>query len=281
VSYILDALKRSEQERRQVDSSNLSNDMILIPQKKTKTQWWPFLLLAIFVLNIGAYVVFNLNNDSAIESTTSDGTITLFSEEKTSFQNKDHPRVNVPTKNHVGQKKIPNHVKSQTVIKKQATQLESSTPLVQTKSEGELIVPRRKAQNDDLTTAYVDSSVEQETKKIFINKDSDKLTVSVGDDFQRDNSRSQDTADANPFLSYPSLTELSVHFQKSIPSLIFNSHIYSGDPTARRVMINNVYLSEGQKIEGMTLHAIGEFEILLEKDTELFTMPVLRDWQGV
>ena len=115
----------------------------------------------------------------------------------------------------------------------------------------------------------------------FINKDSDKLTVSVGDDFQRDNSRSQDTADANPFLSYPSLTELSVHFQKSIPSLIFNSHIYSDDPTARRVMINNIYLREGQRIEGMTIHAIGEFDILLEKNTELFTLPVLRDWQGV
>ena len=166
-------------------------------------------------------------------------------------------------------------------MKKQASQKVSSDVQEQNKLQGELIVPRRKAQSDDLTTAYVDSSVEQEAKKVFIHKDSDKLTVTVGDGFQRDTSPSQKQANAEPFLAYPSLAELNVHFQKSIPSLIFNSHIYSDDPTARRVMINNVYLREGQKIEGMTLHAIGEFEILLEKDTELFTMPVLRDWQGV
>ena len=294
MSYILDALKRSEQERRQVGSSNLSNDMMLIPRKRNKTQWWPFLLLAIFVLNIGAYVILNYKSDPVIGQEPGLISPSQNSDRSLSVQNKGRSNEGMSPNNYLGQKSIPSHVNTARQIKQQAVYPVNNSQVSKekyrntvqdTEYEGELIVPRKGSQSANLgspsPSPYQLSSEEQERKKFTIHKDNEQVTVTVGQDPYNGNTANVDSASIDPFTAYSSLSELSVNFQRDIPSLIFNSHIYSDDPAARRVMINNIYLREGQRIEGMTLHAIGEFEILLEKNDELFTMPVLRDWQGV
>jgi len=65
-----------------------------------------------------------------------------------------------------------------------------------------------------------------------------------------------------------------------VPNLLFNSHIYSESPSARRVMINNIYLREGQQFLGMEVVEIGEFNIVFKKDGVLFKLPAMRDWNG-
>jgi len=88
------------------------------------------------------------------------------------------------------------------------------------------------------------------------------------------------SSESDALIGYPHLSELTIHFQKSIPTLIFNSHIYSDIPDSRRVMINNLYLREGQGFSEMVLIEIGEFYIAIEKDGTSFKIPVLRDWLG-
>ena len=73
---------------------------------------------------------------------------------------------------------------------------------------------------------------------------------------------------------------MSRGFQRSVPNLSFNSHIYSDQPSARRAMINSNYLREGQGFEGMTLDQIGEAFIVLTKDGQQFKLPILRDWHA-
>jgi len=76
----------------------------------------------------------------------------------------------------------------------------------------------------------------------------------------------------------PHLVELPLPFQKSIPDLIFNSHIYSSEPSARRVMINNQYMRTGDSFSGIRVERITEEGVVLSKNGRQFRVGVVRDW---
>lgn len=76
----------------------------------------------------------------------------------------------------------------------------------------------------------------------------------------------------------PHLVELPLSFQKSIPDLMFNSHIYSTDPYASRVMINGHYLSQGESFSGIRVEEVTENGVVLSKQGRTFRVGVVRDW---
>lgn len=76
----------------------------------------------------------------------------------------------------------------------------------------------------------------------------------------------------------PHLVELPVSFQKDVPDLTFNSHIYSSEPASRRVMINNTYLRVGDTFEGLRVEDITEDGVVLSRDGRRFRVGVVRDW---
>lgn len=76
----------------------------------------------------------------------------------------------------------------------------------------------------------------------------------------------------------PHLVELPLSFQKSIPDLMFNSHIYSTDPYASRVMINGHYMRQGESFSGITVEEITEEGVVLSKQDRTFRVGVVRDW---
>ncbi|MDX1754927.1 MAG: general secretion pathway protein GspB [Marinobacter sp.] len=76
----------------------------------------------------------------------------------------------------------------------------------------------------------------------------------------------------------PHLVELPLSFQKGVPNLIFNSHIYASDPAARRVMINDHYLRVGDTFSGIRVDRITEEGVELSKDGRRFRVGVVRDW---
>lgn len=78
----------------------------------------------------------------------------------------------------------------------------------------------------------------------------------------------------------PHLVELSLSFQKSIPDLMFNSHIYSTDPYASRVMINGHYLRQGESFSGITVEEVIEDGVVLSKQGRTFRMGIVRDWMS-
>jgi hypothetical protein len=73
---------------------------------------------------------------------------------------------------------------------------------------------------------------------------------------------------------------MNVSSRPKVKPLRFNSHIYSDDPSARRVMINNIYLREGQELSGIQVLEIGELDIVFEKAGTQFKLPAMRDWNG-
>lgn len=91
--------------------------------------------------------------------------------------------------------------------------------------------------------------------------------------------------DGNPVLPeaessgrVPHLVELPLSFQKSIPDLTFNSHLYSSDPSSSRVMINDNYLRAGDRFSGLTVERITEDGVVLSKQGQLFRVGTVRDW---
>ncbi|MDV3503559.1 general secretion pathway protein GspB [Marinobacter sp. M-5] len=78
----------------------------------------------------------------------------------------------------------------------------------------------------------------------------------------------------------PHLVELPVPFQRSIPDLKFNSHIYASEPSARRVMINNQYMRVGDSFSGIRVERITEEGVELSKEGRRFRVGVVRDWMS-
>lgn len=76
----------------------------------------------------------------------------------------------------------------------------------------------------------------------------------------------------------PLLQTLDAGFTSQIPAIAFNSHIFSQSPDARRVMINNIYLREGEGFSGLTVEEIGEEYVVFGKQGRLFKLPVMKDW---
>jgi general secretion pathway protein B len=76
----------------------------------------------------------------------------------------------------------------------------------------------------------------------------------------------------------PHLIEMPLAFQKSVPDLIFNSHIYASEPSSRRVMINNNYLRAGDSFDGIQVQQITEEGVVLSKSGQSFRVGSMRDW---
>lgn len=83
-----------------------------------------------------------------------------------------------------------------------------------------------------------------------------------------------------PRARVPHLVELPLSFQKSIPDLMFNSHIYSTDPYASRVMINGHYLRLGDSFSGITVEEVTKDGVVLSKQGRTFRVGIVRDWMS-
>lgn len=248
MSYILDALKRSEQERHQEQLANLSTDMMLLPAKQNKSYVWPYLLIVVLMVNAGAYSYFSWNEKTA-----------GFQEQESQVQKVQVQEVQADIKlintNSGGSKPIPAHLAQKPVIEKVEIFEREDKYL----NGGLLIEPKVKSETP-VPPFHQNSQV--------INPRSDAENPAI--------------IQAKPegFNHVVSLSTLSTQFQRTIPTITFNSHIYSDIPSARRVMINNLYLREGESFSGMDVIEIGEFYVVLMKNQQQFKLPVLRDWRA-
>ena len=76
----------------------------------------------------------------------------------------------------------------------------------------------------------------------------------------------------------PELAEMPLSFQRQVPDLHFNGHIYASNPQARRVMIDNVYLAQGDRFKGLRIVEITPDGVIMSLDGNLFRVGVVQDW---
>jgi len=291
MSYILDALKRSEQERHQENVAGLSSDMMMLPTKQKKSQWWPYLLAAILLLNLAAYVFFYwFEKPIALHVDTTQGVSTP---EEVGIEKEVQAAPEIKKQEPSGygsenRRIIPDHVSKVPALQKRfdysdfdrnkqlsvpAQEYRSNDPASETYVDGGLLIQPRSKRNALVRRPEQADNVHQAG-----GNRPDDVSTEAEKPAQKTIEKSTVTVAPESFGGIPHLTELSKGFQRSVQDLTFNSHIYSDQPSSRRVMINNIYLREGQGFLGMQLNEIGEFYIVLEKDNRQFKLPVLRDW---
>jgi general secretion pathway protein B len=314
MSYILDALKRSEQDRHQGNIANLSTDMMLLPKKKKQTNWWPALIVLVLLINAAVFLYISLAKKPLFSEVTATQFDQIESDDRTTKRQTNTTlatdlsgtgNANKTSEKRSGFKEIPDFIAKAPTLQKRfdysefdqaklsanAEPTDSLSPARNNRSQeqrerqyvdgGELIRPRKKAQQQPVTAyqesdtyqatdAYQESSIiirpRQNTNTELNNKRSEAVKVTTSDDKEA-------------FSSILHLSEYDMSFQRSIEDLKFNSHIYSDKASARRVMINNIYLREGQGFLGMQVIEIGELYVLFEKNGKQFKLPALRDWR--
>lgn len=336
MSYILDALERSEHERKQGELPSFRQEQGLLYMRKERRSPWLVLLVVVLLLN--AMVFLYIHFSGTVETQTP-----TFSDVQATLKDKEAMYVSAPSAESAGTTKISemegaksSEQASPLLADSLAGSLQSEPKsellrVNQSESPKSLIVPKlvgaeapvlpdqtisvKQASHHSpisetnyapvvATTEMDEASNSQEPQFELIEPKSKRQKLGDKDaglnvaalDRSRQSVASQKTpienevvteqsytnevVQADPYADVRYLNELDQSTRPRVSQLTFNSHIYSSTPSARRVMINNIYLREGQEFQGMTLLSIAEQYVVFEKDGQKFKIAAMRDWLG-
>ena len=242
MSYILDALRKSEQERghgnipgvQTVHSSSLNY------RDNTKT-YWPYILIIAAILNIAAigYFIFDKK-----QSTSSPVEITH----------------NAITKNHYKEAKTDDL----TSIVEQTKAIEKTTAAPLTTNENK----QRETSKAATVTVNAINDKPSTTPVIIENNNKAIKTKNTATDNKKYREKIID------FYSLPETTK------RQLPTITISAHIYSSNPLQRSIVINNNFLEEGEYImDNLILHEITSGGAIFNFNGTLFSYPVVSSWQ--
>jgi general secretion pathway protein B len=252
MSYILDALRKSESERHQGKTPDLGRQLQLIHRSPKRR--WPVqaLLSAALLLNAGvlAYVFWPDQDDPVAN---------LISEPK---QAPAAASVNLVT----------------------ATAAQNPAAV------GEIPAPQR----PDAQSAFSSEFPSEYQSPTVIVPSGYGSSGAVDGNGRRNNrgwdqigplgplasSGAETSAGSAEGVRVPHLVELPLSFQRSVPDLTVNSHIFASVPQARRVMINNQNLRPGESFDGLRVEEITEDGVVLSRQGQQFRLGIVRDWMS-
>lgn len=251
MSYILDALRKSETERRQGRIPDLGQQVQLIHKPRKKSI--PILVWVALGLVLNAAVLAWIFwpqgrqvslKDQSIPSAGMTAPAPIPTVEPVIVEDKPEPPPRVSAPERV-----------------------QSSPTSDT-LEGAIEIPTPGANTDSPTDAVAETGDADELERPTVIVPRPRTPSAV-------NPSEPDDASAQ---MAPHLVELPLAFQKRVPDLIFNSHIYASEPSARRVMINDNYLRPGESFSGITVERITEEGVELSMDGRRFRVGVVRNW---
>ena len=75
------------------------------------------------------------------------------------------------------------------------------------------------------------------------------------------------------------VAELPINIRKSVPPITFSGHVFSSTPNNRSVMINGIKMREGQSVTSdLLLHEITQDGAIFQYNGYLFSLGALQDW---
>ncbi|MGP4843218.1 general secretion pathway protein GspB [Marinobacter sp. 1Y8] len=255
MSYILDALRKSESERQQGRVPDLSQSVQMVHKPRRKgipVAWW----LAVALFFNGAIVALVFWPGAGLRFDSAEGEVQPAAQASAESESQDVPSAsqNRPEAQPVDQ---PTTAPTDKTSSSQDFKPIPTIP-VETAPKG-----NGEQANPPMQEAVV--LAEQPT-----------LIVPT-----RNTSARQSDSAYEPEREYdgvPHLIEMPLSFQRQIPSLRFNSHIYASDPAARRVIINDKYLRSGDSFSGLRVVAITSDGVILSRIGTEFRVGVVRDW---
>jgi general secretion pathway protein B len=227
MSYILDALKKSEKERKKVSAPDLKTVHDTMPYRKKKYPVWPYLIAGVLLLNAVVFVLWFGPWATKKTDLNKQAVVAKKSEESV-------PGAAVSDKGAITTAKVEETPASKTVPDKMTTDND-----MKAKSQPLQAQIERKKKDTDKIIQKSDLPVAQEIPQVQSETNSDnKIPVPI------------------PHKIY-NLNELPLSIQQLLPAFNISTFIYSDDPGLRTVKINGYTLKEGQNLnEGMKLEEI-------------------------
>lgn len=249
MSYILDALRKSETERRQGRIPDLGQQVQLVHKPRKKSI--PVLVWVAFGLVLNAAVLAwifwpEVAQVSSPEDETASTATTAPAETVAPVIINDAPEP------------------ARQVVNPERGQSPSTSGIL----EGAIEIPAPGANTDSPGNAVAETGDADVRERPTVIVPTPREPSSVN--------RSE--PDVATERTAPHLVELPLSFQKRVPDLIFNSHIYASEPSSRRVMINDNYLRPGESFSGITVERITEEGVELSMDGHRFRVGVVRNW---
>jgi general secretion pathway protein B len=255
MSYILDALKKSEQERghgnipdvQTVHSSSLNYQQ----QKKSN---WPYFLITAVLLNLIAITYFIVDKDNTpateivVDSVVTESAVT-----------------NNADTNIITTKSIAPAIKQQTNSTPATTILADTSNDV--KMENKAVAPAIKSSHNILKQPVSSKTIAEATTY--------EDNISENNDYQVNEPATTYSGDnIIDFNELPEATRLQ------LPAIIISSHVYSSNPLLRSIVINNNFMEEGEYlIDGLVLYEITPDGAIFNYQGSLFNYGVVSGWQ--
>ncbi len=241
MSYILDALKKSEQQRghgtipnvQTVHSSSLN-------YRDEKRAYWPYILIAAVILNLIAIVYFIIDKDGILEINTS-------STPGTAIDNNAKKTIAVENIQTVAPEKP-------IIYKKHSGNTNTEIALEKTKKA----FPS--------TIAAIQNTSSTNNSEIITPGSSSNTSIKK--------------QPAQPKKDIISFYDLPASTQQQLPAIIVTAHIYSSNPLQRSMVINNNFLEEGEYvIDNLILHEITADGAVFDYAETRFYYSVVSGWQ--
>jgi len=247
MSYILDALKKSDQERKQGDVPNLQTIHIPVnTEPKAPLGLYGFIVVLLLAL---AFVI-----GLVIANKSPSGIVVV-------PESPDQPEiqsVKQPTQ-HALTHSTPESVKKTEIVKPVINQ---NVKMI--KPEKVKVAPEKSS--DDLDQQKrMQSAQKNQTAQIARQKnEADSIDVQEG---------------LSNLKDIPYLHELPDYQQQSVPQMSFAGHVYSSNAANRSVIINDVFMSEGDVVlPGVDVIEITPGGVVFSLHDSYFRVDILQDW---
>ncbi len=244
MSFILDALKKLEQNRNRGEVPDLTTVHLHDTERPKKKTVWPYLLLAALILNAGIITVwFRPWEEKDVISAQPD----IIEAEETALDETvpDKPAETVSAK---ADSTIENRkaVASSPAIEKKV-KVKISEPVAEPEKPVEPEEPAVKSDEEVIASIGLDPTPDELDILRNIIKEEQDITVPVPVEDISDTSEPDipEPADSGGFIEFSQLPD---DVRKDLPKIIINGHIYSDNRSARLANINGYITREGDKV---------------------------------
>ena len=240
MSYILDALKKSEQQRGQGAIPNVQTvHSSSLNYRDENKSYWPYILITAVILNLAAIIYFIIDKDNISENN-------ILSAQETVDNNANKHIAGINTG----------------VVEPVATPQSHKKLISDTKIEPEktkIVVP-----------ATVEALANNSSPA-----NNDEIIAPRYNNNSRLNKRPvQAQKNIIDFYDLPAST------QQQLPAILVSAHIYSSNPLQRSIVINNNFMEEGEYvIDDLILHEITADGAIFDYGETRFHYSVVSGWQ--
>jgi general secretion pathway protein B len=233
MSFILNALRKSERERQQALQTENVADKILLPQPPQKTSKGAKLLVFLFIANvvvISGVVWFIRNNLMSTAGTTLPAVSPTVPAQDTKVEAKTIAKSSVPPKRSV---------------QKSASEIASIAELIDKEKQATAPLP--------VKSVITKKPVAEAAEQLAVTNDS-KLRVEDVPAIASAAKVEPEEPETIPVRrDIPFLNDLPFEFRQTLPKFTVNVFVYSKDPEQRFIMIDMVKYKPGQQIKDAML----------------------------